>query len=70
MNRDRLTYYAMKRLTTLVKYELNGLNGVNLYKNNISLEFSNGMQFELSTEEIKHQSLLFLEDEIQCVLDS
>ena len=70
MNRDRLTYYAMKRLTTLAKYELNGLNGVNLYKNNISLEFSNGMQFELSTEEIKHQSLLFLEDEIQCVLDS
>ena len=70
MNKDRTTYYAIKRLTELARYELNGLNGINLYKDTVSIEFSNGMQFQLSNKEIKRQSLLFLEGEIQSILDT
>ena len=70
MNKDRTTYYAIKRLTELANYELNGLNGINLYKDTVSIEFSNGMQFQLSNKEIKRQSLLFLEGEIQSILDT
>ena len=70
MNKDRTTYYAIKRLKELARYELNGLNGINLYKDTVSIEFSNGMQFQLSNKEIKRQSLLFLEGEIQSILDT
>ena len=61
--------YAMNRLNDLAKYELHGLNQINRFGNSISLEFNNGMQFELSDKEINHQSILFLESEIEGILN-
>ena len=70
MNIDTKVNYAMIRLKELAKHELSGLNGVNLYNNSISIEFTNGMQFELSDKEINYQSLLFLESEIDSISHS
>ena len=70
MNKETKVHYAMIRLKELAKHELSGLNGVNLYNNNISIEFTNGMQFELSDKEINYQSLLFLESEIDSIFHS
>ena len=67
MNIDTKVSYAMKRLKQLAKEELNGVQQINQYNNSISLEFSNGMQFELSGKEINYQALLFLESEIDSI---
>ena len=70
MNIDIKVSYAMKRLKQLAKEELNGVQQINQYNNSISLEFSNGMQFELSGKEINYQALLFLESEIDSICHS
>jgi hypothetical protein len=64
MNIDAKVNYAMKRLKQLAKEELNGVQQINQYNNSISIEFSNGMQFELSDKEINYQAVMFLESEI------
>ena len=69
MNIETKINYAMNRLNELAKYELHGLNQVNRFNNSISLEFNNGMQFELSDKEINYQSVLFLESEIESILN-
>ena len=69
MNIETKINYAMNRLNELAKYELHGLNQINRFNNSISLEFNNGMQFELSDKEINYQSVLFLESEIQSILN-
>ncbi len=70
MNIDTKVKYAMKRLKQLAKEELNGVQQINQYNNSISLEFNNGMQFELSNKEIKYQAVLFLESEIDSICHS
>ena len=69
MNIETKINYAMNRLNELAKYELHGLNQINRFNNSISLEFNNGMQFELSDKEINYQSVLFLESEIHSILN-
>ena len=69
MNIETKINYAMNRLNELAKYELHGLNQINRFNNSISLEFNNGMQFELSDKEINYQSVLFLESEIESILN-
>ena len=64
MNIETKVHYAMKRLKQLAKEELNGVQQINQHNKSISLEVSNGMQFELSDKEINYQALLFLESEI------
>jgi hypothetical protein len=70
MNIDTKLSYAMKRLKQLAKDELNGVQQINQYNNNISIEFSNGMQFELSDKEIESQAVSFLESEIDSIYHS
>lgn len=70
MNIDTKVNYAIKRLKQLVKEELNGVQQINQYNNSISLEFSNGMQFELSEKEIELQAISFLEREIDSIYHS
>ena len=67
MNIDTKVNYAMKRLKQLAEEELCGVQQINQYNNSISLEFNNGMQFELSDKEINYQALLFLESEIDSI---
>jgi hypothetical protein len=67
MQQNQKLFYAKKRLDQLAKEELNGLNQINLFENSISLEFTNGMNFELSDKEINYQALLFLESEIESI---
>ena len=70
MNIDTKVKYAMKRLKQLAKEELNGVQQINQYNNSISLEFDNGMQFELSSKEINYQAVLFLGEEINSIRHS
>ena len=70
MKQNKKLFYAKKRLDQLAREELNGLNQVNLFKNNISLEFTNGMNFELSDKEINYQALLFLQSEIESITNA
>tara|TARA_R110000787_G_scaffold266233_1_gene372289 strand:- start:51 stop:263 length:213 start_codon:yes stop_codon:yes gene_type:complete len=70
MNIDTKVNYAMNRLKQLAKEELNGVQQINQYNNSISIEFSNGMQFELSDKEIELQAISFLESEIDSIYHS
>ena len=70
MEQNQKLFYAKKRLDQLEKEELNGLNKINLFENSIFLEFTNGMNFELSDKEINYQAVLFLESEIESIINA
>ena len=56
--------YAVKRLKQ-INHEISA--NVIIYKDRVHLEFKNGMNFELSKDELKYQAILYLESKIHYI---
>ena len=60
---EKLIKYAKKRLELICKNEIDA--NVIETQGGLYLEFRNGMNFQLSHNEIKYQATLYLESEIE-----